>query len=158
MLFLVLTLTTRADDDNRKATWIPCVDCLDAQRFDPDDAMASVETGQRVTERLLKRADDDVESACLTNKATLLDSISKLTDEAVDQALALPEDPRAFHPHVTIGRCHRPVRFPRELADVPALGSFAVEEFSLFESTLGPTAVHTPIARFALSNVTQSSP
>jgi len=77
---------------------------------------------------------------------------------AVDQALALPEDPRAFHPHVTIGRCHRPVRFPRELADVPALGSFAVEEFSLFESTLGPTAVHTPIARFALSNVTQSSP
>ena len=77
---------------------------------------------------------------------------------AVDKALGLPEDPRAFHPHVTIGRCHRPVRFPRELAQVPALGSFAVEVFTLFESTLGSTAVHTPLARFALTNVTQSSP
>jgi 2'-5' RNA ligase len=77
---------------------------------------------------------------------------------AVDAALELPEDPRAFHPHVTIGRCHRPVRFPRELAQVPALGSFAVEVFTLFESTLGSSAVHTPLARFALSNVTQSSP
>jgi len=96
MLFLVLTLTTRADDDNRKATWIPCVDCLDAQRFDPDDAMASVETGQRVTERLLKRADDDVESACLTNKATLLDSISKLTDEAVDRMFAAVDADRPY--------------------------------------------------------------
>src|SRR5436190_16446080 len=38
----------------------------------------------------------------------------------IDTALDLPEDPRAFHPHVTIGRCHRPVRFPRELAEVPA--------------------------------------
>jgi len=96
MLFLVLTLTTRADDDNRKATWIPCVDCLDAQRFDPDDAMASVETGQRITERLLKRADDDVESACLTNKATLLDSISKLTDEAVDRMFAAVDADRPY--------------------------------------------------------------
>ena len=76
---------------------------------------------------------------------------------AVDKALELPTDPRAFHPHVTIGRCHRPVRFPRELAEVPSLGSFAVEEFSLFESTLGSTAVHTRLARFALANVTQSS-
>ena len=77
---------------------------------------------------------------------------------AVDAAIELPEDPREFHPHVTIGRCHRPVRFPRELAEVPALGSFAVEEFSLFESTLGSTAIHTPLARFTLANVTQSSP
>ena len=76
----------------------------------------------------------------------------------VDKALDLPEEPRAFHPHVTIGRCHRPVRFPRELAEVPPLGSFAVEVFTLFESTLGSSAVHTPLARFALSNVTQSSP
>lgn len=76
---------------------------------------------------------------------------------AVDEALELVE-PRAFHPHVTIGRCHRPVRFPRELAEVPALDSFAVEVFTLFESTLGATAVHTPLARFALANVTQSSP
>ena len=69
-----------------------------------------------------------------------------------------PAEQRAFHPHVTIGRCHRPVRFPRELAEVPALGSFAVEVLTLFESTLGATAVHTPLARFALANVTQSSP
>jgi 2'-5' RNA ligase len=77
---------------------------------------------------------------------------------AVDAALELPEDPRPFHPHVTIGRCHRPVRFPRELAEVPVLGSFNVEEFSLFESTLGSTAIHTPLAHFTLANVTQSSP
>ena len=77
---------------------------------------------------------------------------------AIDRALELPEDPRAFHPHVTIGRCHRPVRFPRELAEVPPLGSFGVEVFTLFESTLGSSAVHTPLARFALANVTESSP
>ena len=97
MLFpLVLALTARADDDNRKATWIPCVDCLDAQRFDPDDAMASVQTGQRVTERLLKRADDETEAACLTNKATLLGSIEKLTDEAVDRMFAAVDADRPY--------------------------------------------------------------
>ena len=97
MLFpLVLALTARADDDNRKATWIPCVDCLDAQRFDPDDAMAPVVTGQRVTERLLKRADDETEAACLTNKATLLGSIEKLTDEAVDRMLAAADADRPY--------------------------------------------------------------
>ena len=96
MLFLVLALTARADDDNRKAAWIPCVDCLDAQRFDPDDAMASVQTGQRVTERLLKRADDETEAACLTNKATLLGSIEKLTDDAVDRVLAAAEADRPY--------------------------------------------------------------
>lgn len=76
----------------------------------------------------------------------------------IDAALGLPEDPRELHPHVTVGRCHRPVRFPRELAEVPALGSFAVEIFTLFESTLGSSAVHTPLARFTLASVTQSSP
>jgi len=96
LLPLVLTLTAHADDDNRKATWIPCVDCLDAQRFDPDDAMASVQTGQRVTERLLKRADDATEAACLTNKATLLGSIEKLTDEAVDRMFAAVDADRPY--------------------------------------------------------------
>jgi 2'-5' RNA ligase len=77
---------------------------------------------------------------------------------SIDAALELPEDPRELHPHVTVGRCHPPVRFPRELSEVPALGSFAVEVFTLFESTLGSSAVHTPLARFPLANVTQSSP
>jgi len=96
LLPLVLALTAHADDDNRKATWIPCVNCLDAQRFDPDDAMAPIATGQRVTERLLKRADDDTETACLTNKATLLGSIEKLTDEAVDRVLAAADADRPY--------------------------------------------------------------
>jgi hypothetical protein len=96
LLPLVLALTAQADDGNRKATWIPCVDCLDAQRFDPDDAMASVQTGQRVTERLLKRADDQTEAACLTNKATLLGSIEKLTDEAVDRMFAAVDADRPY--------------------------------------------------------------
>ena len=97
MLFpLVLALTAHADDENRKATWIPCVNCLDAQRFDPDDAMAAVETGQRVTERLLKHADDKAEATCLTNKATLLGSVSTLTDEAVDRMLAAADADRPY--------------------------------------------------------------
>ena len=96
LLPLVLALTAHADDGNRKATWIPCVYCLDAQRFDPDDAMAPVEAGQRITERLLKRADDETEAACLTNKATLLGSIEKLTDEAVDRVLAAADADRPY--------------------------------------------------------------
>jgi hypothetical protein len=96
LLPLVLVLGAHAGDHNRKATWIPCVDCLDAQRFDPDDAMAPVEAGQRVTERLLKRADDETEAACLTNKATLLGSIEKLTDEAVDRVLAAADADRPY--------------------------------------------------------------
>ena len=96
LLPLVLALTARAGDDNRKATWLPCVDCLDAQRFDPDDAMAPVAAGQRVTERLLKRADDETEAACLTNKATLLGSIEKLTDEAVDRMFAAVDADRPY--------------------------------------------------------------
>ena len=97
LLPLVLVLSAHADDGNRKATWIPCVYCLDAQRFDPDDAMAPVENGRRVTERLLKRADDSTEEACLANKATLLGSIEKLTDEAVDRVLAAAD---ADRPHL----------------------------------------------------------
>ena len=97
LLPLVLALSAYADDDNRKATWIPCVNCLDAQRFDPDDAMAPVVTGRRVAERLLKRADDETEAACLTNKATLLGSIETLTDEAVDRVLAAAD---ADRPHL----------------------------------------------------------
>src|SRR5215203_1708137 len=96
LLPLVLALTAQAGDENRKATWIPCVNCLDAQRFDPDDAMAPVEAGQRVTERLLKRADDATEEACLTNKATLLGSIEKLTDEAVDRMYAAVDADRPY--------------------------------------------------------------
>jgi hypothetical protein len=97
LALLVLALAARADDGNRKATWIPCVYCLDAERFDPDDAMAPVENGRRVTERLLKRADDGAEEACLANKATLLGSIEQLTDEAVDRVLAAAD---ADRPHL----------------------------------------------------------
>ena len=51
---------------------------------------------QRVTERLLKRADDETEAACLTNKATLLGSIEKLTDEAVDRMFAAVDADRPY--------------------------------------------------------------
>jgi hypothetical protein len=97
MLFsLVLALAAHADDGNRKATWIPCVDCLDAQRFDPDDALAPVEAGRRVAERLMKRADDGDEEACLANKVTLLGSIEKLTDDAVGRVLAAADADRPY--------------------------------------------------------------
>ncbi len=92
---LLLTLAAHADDD-RKATWIPSVLHCDSQRFDPDDAMAPVRAGQRLTARLLERADDRDEAACLTNKATLLGSIETLTDEAVDRVLAAADADRPY--------------------------------------------------------------
>ena len=58
--------------------------------------MAPVENGRRITERLLKRADDETEAACLTNKATLLGSIEKLTDEAVHRVLAAADADRPY--------------------------------------------------------------
>jgi hypothetical protein len=93
-MLLAFVLAAHAGD--HKATWIPCVDCHDAQRFDPDDAMAPVEAGQRVTARLLKRADGAEQAACLTNKATLLGSIEKLTDDAVDRVLAAADADRPY--------------------------------------------------------------
>jgi RNA 2',3'-cyclic 3'-phosphodiesterase len=77
---------------------------------------------------------------------------------AVDTALGIPADPRPFVPHLTIGRTKRPLRFPSELTEPPILAPFEVDHFTLFESTLGSKALHTPLARFALANVTQSSP
>jgi hypothetical protein len=94
LLPLVLALSAHADD--RKSTWIPCVNCQNAQRFDPDDAMAAVQDGQRLTERMLKRADDRDVATCLSNKATLLGSIETLTDGAVDRILAAVDADRPY--------------------------------------------------------------
>jgi len=74
--------------------------------------------------------------------------------EAVEAAVVrvgFAAEPRAFHPHLTLGRL-RGRAIPRVTAPVTVEGeAFGVEEIVLFRSELTRLgAIHTPLARMAL--------
>jgi 2'-5' RNA ligase len=67
--------------------------------------------------------------------------------EAAAVAAGFPAEPRAFRPHLTLGRWRDRARRPR-LPEVD-LGAFAIVEAVLYRSDLQPGgAVHTPLVHF----------
>jgi 2'-5' RNA ligase len=67
--------------------------------------------------------------------------------EAAAVAAGFPAEPRAFRPHLTLGRWRDRARRPR-LPEVD-LGAFAIAEAVLYRSDLQPDgAVHTPLVHF----------
>jgi 2'-5' RNA ligase len=77
-----------------------------------------------------------------------LSALARRADAAVAEALHLPLDDRAYHPHLTIARVRQPVppAERRQIADAvrampaPPPTSFVAREAVLIHSTLGPDA------------------
>ncbi len=87
-----------------------------------------------------------------------LEALGRL-HEGIDVALegiGFPAEARDYHPHLTLGRVKVPGRGDWRAAIRPAAvtpgGAFAVEEFVLFESRLGPKGpAYNALVRFPLS-------
>jgi 2'-5' RNA ligase len=70
--------------------------------------------------------------------------------EAAAVAAGLTPEPRAFHPHLTLGRWRD--RAPRPALPEADLGAARVEQLVLYRSDLRPSgSVHTPLAAFPLA-------
>lgn len=79
----------------------------------------------------------------------------RAAEPALEQ-LGFPPEPRAFHPHITLGRARPPggvaaLRTVLGSAEPPPSGAFRVEEVVLFESRLSPRgATYHAVARATL--------